>query len=149
MPQTRQRGLFSPIFIEIRHWPRTLRIVTPSGPTQPCERLNADPRSTPPCVHVCHDRVLSRTSSLVQHGAQTTPELGVYVLPRALPPEVRVEEVVVFTHALHVFRELAWGREVVNVYEGPRRGREFVVLASCTHHNWNDVIPVDRYIYTT
>ena len=57
--------------------------------------LNTRASSTPPVVETLIDNVLIGPPALMQHGAQTTPELGVDVLARTPPAEVRIVAVTV------------------------------------------------------
>jgi hypothetical protein len=76
----------------------------------------------------------------VDEHAQAAEELGVDVLPDALPPEVRVVEVVVLVDLVQIFGEQLRRREHVDVDEGLERRETDVVLRARAHHYGHDVV---------
>lgn len=114
------------------------RVLCPPRP------LCTDAWSVPPLVDVRvplagrPDRV-----PVVQHGTDATPEVRVDELPRALPLEVAVVQVVVLVQHMQVLGQLLGRRELVHVDVGLVGRHRSIVLGRRTHHNGQH-IPVQR-----
>ena len=77
---------------------------------------------------------------VVQHGAQSTPELGIDELAGALPREVFVVQLVRLVEPVQILREVLGGREIFDVNVRVRRCRAGVVLFPAAHYDGNNVV---------
>lgn len=98
----------------------------------------ADALASPPLVHVL---VGFRRPVVVQHRAHAAPEERVDELAGALPPEVRVVQLVVAVETVEVRGQLLRRLELVHVDVRAVRRATGVVRRVRAHHDRQDVVP--------
>ena len=98
----------------------------------------------PPLIPATLDHIAGPDPLLlveVKHGADSAEELGVHPLTLGLPVEELVVHLVVLVQHLQVLCQVGRVLELVHMQERIGRSHSFVILNTCSHHDWEYVVP--------
>ena len=95
--------------------------------------------SAPPLIDVLV--MLARSLLVVQHGANSAPEVRVDEFTGAFPPEVRIVEIVIGVETMQILGQFTRRFKFVDVNVRTIRRAASVVCWVCSHHYGQYVVP--------